>query len=78
MVSSQNEIRVEVLIFRQGNFNDDLNFVYENLTQAFFGCAAVFNDEMLYFGGVGADAKQVRSTFILLILILWLIGTESG
>ena len=47
-----------------------MNFVYEDLTQAFFGCATVFNNEMLYFGGVGADAKQVRSSFILFILML--------
>ena len=44
--------------------------MYEDLTQAFFGCATVFHNEMMYFGGVGADAKQVRSTFIFFNVII--------
>ena len=45
--------------FLKGNVDDDLNWDYRNLTGAFFGCATLHRDEMLYFGGVGADSRQV-------------------
>ena len=42
-----------------GNYNMDVDFTYENLTQAFFGCAARLGEDYFYFGGVGADSNQV-------------------
>ena len=43
----------------KANVDDNLNWEYRNLAGAFFGCAVVFNNTMFYFGGVGADSRQV-------------------
>ena len=37
----------------------DIDFTYDALTQAFFGCEAKLGNDIFYFGGVGADSNQV-------------------
>ena len=53
----------------------DINFTYEDLTQAFFGCAAILGNETFYFGGVGADSNQVSDCLAFYYyLLLFLVG----
>ena len=45
-----------------GKINEDFNFEYGEGATADHGCGVVFRGEYLYFGGSGANNRQVSST----------------
>ena len=43
-----------------GNVNEDLSFEYGERTDVRYGCGALLQNVLWYFGGSGSNKRQVR------------------
>ena len=51
-----------------GDYDDDLNFTYDENTEVYASCSASLNDKMLVFGGLNQRRQVYIKLFYLKIL----------